>query len=131
TPAWRKKVETRTQMKRSKGVGMDAPQRKSIRSAKRQHHVSGVAAGNLVKQFRTVHRLRPRLDGWKFDGIGLRFDAQFCSDFRDFRIESLEPEVEPPGFRAPSAVVLGGRELGQSLKGVLVGVGRGRRYKFG
>src|SRR5436309_2931517 len=36
-----------------------------------------------------VHRTRPRLDGWKFDGIGLRFDAQFCSDFRDLHIESL------------------------------------------
>src|SRR5207244_12074578 len=65
TRSWRKKVETRTQMKRSKGVGMDAPQCKSIRSAKRQHHVSGVAAGNLVQELRTVHRLRTRLGGWK------------------------------------------------------------------
>jgi len=118
-----KEVEPGCKVKGTDRVGMAAPESKSVGSAKRQHEVSGIAGGDLVKEFRAIDGFGPGFDSGELDGIGLGFNGKLGSVYRDFCVEGLDSEVEAASFSAANAVVLGAGEPGEALEGFLIEVG--------
>ncbi|HWI57504.1 MAG TPA: hypothetical protein VNZ22_09770, partial [Bacillota bacterium] len=120
-----REVQARAMQKRTRRMGMGAPEGQGIGSAGWQDQVAGETGGDLGEDIGAGDWFGPGFNVRQGQGAALDFVIELGLEAGDFAVEGVFADAQAFGFGIAEAVVLGGGEAGEALEGLFVGLDRG------